>query len=68
MIYLNMKKLHARAEEKKINPGLALEWTLNSKISNFKKICSALTYAKVILTKLEGVQNSSSFVLYILEN
>ncbi len=28
----------------------------------------ALTYAKVILTKLDSVQNSSSFVLYILEN
>jgi hypothetical protein len=28
----------------------------------------ALTYAKVIITKLDGFQNSSSFVLYILEN
>jgi hypothetical protein len=28
----------------------------------------ALTYAKVILTKLDGVQNSFSLVLYILEN
>jgi hypothetical protein len=36
--------------------------------NSFRQGIIALTYAKVILTKLDGDQNSSSFVLYILEN